>query len=329
MGANTDTIGAGEPYETNAEWETARDGESGLQTGQLKGEDGGEVNFAGAVGSMLLKALSGARHAGKLVGGAFPTGVAHINRDSATRSITVNDDNVRIDGIAINNTYDSDGTFCNTVDNLEINGTLYYWNVTSNSNRNAWDGVMSTGHRFTNNVCIRGNGTGSGNLFFTFYRTTTVIDEFSHNSFVQESGADGNTYAYRAIGTITADQMHNNAMLCSHGISHTGTINTRSNNATADTSGDSGHTSLTDTDVFTDPANGDPTPVADSNIYQAGTDRTAEQDCDTDVSLVTRPTTPDIGAIETVGVSVDTPCWPIFAWRAGIRRPAHLCRRSI
>lgn len=320
MANNTDLIGAGEAYETNQEWEIARDGEAGTQTGQLKAEDGGIVTFNGVVGSMVLEPAAGAAHIGRLQGGTVGS-VARIEKSTSSAGLFISSANVTIRKIAIHFSHNSDGAWLAGHNNIVIDGCLFHWNNATTSIRSLLDTSGSagiTGLRITNNVNII-NNTGAGDVYLVNLRANRDAEEVSHNS---SHAIAGNLLGVRVNTGCTLDNLYNNALLGATGISNAGTITNRGDNATSDTTGDSGHTSLTDTDVFEDPANGDLRPVADSNIYQAGTDRTAQADLDADAIGTARTAPVTIGALEPEASGGSS-------WSQSIVTPTRTCKSRI
>lgn len=318
MADSTSTIKAsGGDYSSNAAWISDKRTETGTQEGIVYGGfDSGIITFnLPNTGTMYLHGLNGGSHPGYLPGGAFSTNWPHVIRDTSSFAYQFVTDNCIIERLAFHMTHQSDAAFWNTGQNCRLNGNLFYWDTGAQTGSYFVHDVAgsntSTGKRITNNVHISSHSS-TGLTYWSFLRTTSTFEAISHNTYYDEtSGTSGRTFAVRgSAATNTITNLYNNAMLTYSGISNNGTITNRDNNATADTTGDTGHTSLLATDVLYSPTTGDVRPMEGDNLDQAGTNRTGETDLDIDVARVTRSTTPNIGAHENFGAE-PAAGWPI------------------
>lgn len=314
MADSTDGIGPAQTYTTIAAWETARDGETGIQTGQLVGGfDGGSVAFAGVVGTMILEAAAGAEHPGYLPSATFDTDWAHIDMTGIDAGdVDIDADKIKIRGIAFRQTATlANDARCIRMDNnasqFTVNSCLFFMNCNQANFRLLCISTPAggaNGNRITNNAiyynCTNQHTTTNDAIDVA---GSTWVDEVSHNTIVNVNNDEGRGIRNNTTAAIV--NLYNNAVfgMADACISIGGTLFNRGGNATSDTSGDTGFKSLTVGDELYDYSNGDIRPLEGSTIDQAGENRTAQTDLDVDIVGETRSTTPNIGAHELYGAA--------------------------
>lgn len=321
MAAGDHTIkpAGGGDYVSFAAWASARNAESGEQKATVfNGGDAGSLAVSSWTGSALIEVDPASKHSGFITNDTFGDW-ARIEKNGGSGQLLdwgVSND-FRIDGLSFR-VYgtlsgvvlmlqaDGDG-----ISKLEINACYFYaeadggqYCAALNLGENAGS-VGYTGVRVTNNIYFMSSKADlwtGGDLMQAQggSSATMVIDEISGNTMVAHQEL-ANGFRLRRNGSVT--RCHNNIIGSAVSISAFAGVmtftNPRSNNATTDaTASDPALRNIVLADIFGDFDNGDLRHVAGSVIADAGIDRSAEQDLDTDAIDVPRDSDPTIGALE-------------------------------